>query len=59
MFEIDKNETINKTFRIPVNLAQKLQKIAQEQGVSMNSLVVQCCEYALKNMKSKEKAKYE
>lgn len=30
MFEIDKNETINKTFRIPVNLAQKLQKIAQE-----------------------------
>lgn len=59
MFEIDKNETINKTFRIPVNLAQKLQKIAQEQGVSMNSLVVQCCEYALKNMKSKGKTKYE
>lgn len=59
MFEIDKNETINKTFRIPVSLAQKLQKIAQEQGISMNSLVVQCCEYALNNMKSKGKAKYD
>lgn len=55
MFEIDKNETINKTFRIPIELSKKLQKIAQEQGISMNNLVVQCCEYALNNMKTKAK----
>ena len=55
MFEIDKNETINKTFRIPTELCKKLQRIAQEQGISMNNLVIQCCEYALNDMKSKSK----
>ena len=54
MFEIDKNETINKTFRLPIDLSKKLQKVAQEQGISMNNLVVQCCEYALNNMKAKK-----
>ena len=51
MFEIEKNETINKTFRLPIELSKRLQKIAQEQGISMNNLVIQCCEYALNNMK--------
>ncbi len=50
MFKIEKVETINKTFRIPVELVSKLQIVAQEQEVSMNSLVVQCCEYALNNL---------
>lgn len=50
MFKIEKIETINKTFRIPVELVSKLQKTAQEQGISMNNLVVQCCEYALDNL---------
>lgn len=55
MFKIDKNETINKTFRIPLELAKRLQKIAQEQGISMNNLVVQCCEYALNDLDTKSK----
>lgn len=54
MFEIDRNETINKTFRIPINLSRRLQEVAQEQGISMNNLVVQCCEYALNDMKPKK-----
>ncbi len=54
MFEIEKNETINKTFRLPIDLSEKLKLIAQEQGVSMNNLVIQCCEYALNNMKPKK-----
>lgn len=54
MFEIDKQETINKTFRIPVELSKKLQKVAQEENISMNNLVIQCCEYALNNMKPKK-----
>lgn len=54
MFKIEKTETINKTFRIPVNLVQKLQQVAQEQGISMNNLVVQCCEYALNNLDTKK-----
>lgn len=54
MFKIEKVETINKTFRIPVDLAKKLQKIAQEQEISMNNLVVQCCEYALNDLEIKK-----
>ena len=54
MFEIEKNETINKTFRLPIELSKRLQKIAQEQGISMNNLVIQCCEYALNDMKPKK-----
>ena len=54
MFKIEKNETVNKTFRIPIELSKKLQKIAQEQGVSMNNLVIQCCEYALNDLDTKK-----
>ncbi len=54
MFKIEKNETINKTFRIPTELAKTLQKVAQEQGISMNNLVIQCCEYALKDLDTKK-----
>ena len=55
MFKIEKNETINKTFRIPVELSKKLQSIAQQQGISMNNLVIQCCEYALNDLDAKKK----
>jgi predicted HicB family RNase H-like nuclease len=47
MFEIRKEEKITKTFRIPQSLLEQLEKIAQKEGVSVNNLVVQCCEYAL------------
>lgn len=50
MFKVEKPEMVNKTFRLPVKLIQELQIIAQEQGVSLNNLVQQCCEYALKNL---------
>lgn len=48
MFKIEKIEMINKTFRLPITLVQELQKIAQEENISLNNLVKQCCEYALK-----------
>ena len=50
MFVIERNETVNKTFRLPVGLVDRLQTVAQVQGISMNNLVVQCCEYALNNL---------
>jgi len=55
MFKIEKTEMLNKTFRLPVALIQEMQKIAQEKGVSLNNLVKQCCEYALKNLKDIKK----
>ena len=48
MFKVEKIEMANKTFRLPVKLIQKLQTIAQDKGVSLNNLVQQCCEYAIK-----------
>lgn len=50
MFKIEKPEMINKTFRLPVELVETLATIAQNQGVSVNNLVKQCCEYALKHL---------
>ena len=50
MFKIEKPEYINKTFRLQLELVEKMQQLAQEKGISLNKLVVQCCEYALKNL---------
>ncbi len=50
MFEIKKTEYVNKTFRMPADLIKKLEILAQEKHVSLNNLVVQCCEYALENL---------
>lgn len=51
-FKIKKQEYINKTFRITRKLSDKLSEVAQREGISVNALVVQCCDYALSNMKS-------
>ena len=50
MFKIEKPEMVNKTFRLPLELVERMQKIAQNEGVSLNNLIVQCYEYALKNL---------
>ncbi len=56
MFEIKKIDYINKTFRMPVDLVDKLEVLAQNNGVSLNNLIVQCCEYCLKNLKPDKKS---
>lgn len=50
MFKVKKIEMINKTFRLPTKLVEELQTIAQNKGVSLNNLVQQCCEYAIKKL---------
>ena len=52
MFKVKKVEMVNKTFRLPTDLVKRLANVAQEQGVSMNNLVGQCCEYALGKMEN-------
>ena len=54
MFSVKKPQYINKTFRMPVELVQKLESLAQEKQVSLNSLIVQCCDYALENVQPSE-----
>lgn len=55
MFEIKKPSSSNKTIRMPDPLIEKLEKLAGEHDISFNQLVVQCCEYALENMKPGKK----
>ena len=56
MFEIKKPTSSNKTVRMPDELIAKLEKLAAQNDISFNQLVIQCCEYALKeNDKTDEK----
>jgi predicted HicB family RNase H-like nuclease len=48
-FNIEREEYINKTFKIPVKLADEMNKICDSKNVSLNKLVVKCIEYALEN----------
>lgn len=50
MFYVQKPEMVNKTFRLPEELVNRLSAVAQQQGVSMNNLVAQCCNYALNDL---------
>lgn len=52
MFKVNKIEYFNKTFRMPEPLLKNLELVAQRQDISLNRLVIQCCEYALKNLES-------
>ena len=41
---------VNKTFRFPADLLEKLAHIAEKNKISVNSLVMQMAEYSLANM---------
>lgn len=55
MFEIKKKQSFNKTIRMPENLIAELEKQANKNDISFNQLVIQCCEYALKNLGNNNK----
>lgn len=51
MLEIEKgHESVNKTFRIPVEIVAELENLANINNTSVNKVVIQCLEYALKNI---------
>lgn len=52
MFEVQKEEYVNKTFRMPLSLVKELEFLAQKEKVSLNNLIIQCCKYSLENLKS-------
>lgn len=53
-FHIKKQEYSNRTFRFPVELLDELNTLASNKNLSLNQIVVQCCEYALKNLDDDE-----
>ena len=49
-FEIKKDEALNKTIRMKSSLINEISTLAEEHNISFNALVVQMCEFALKNL---------
>ncbi len=53
MFIIDnelKNANVARTIRFTEPLFEQLNKLSSQHSVSFNSLVLQCCKYAMENM---------
>lgn len=50
-FIIKKPKSSNRTIRMPDDLIDKISRIAAEQDISFNQLVVQCCDFALEHLK--------
>lgn len=58
MFKLKKIESSNKTIRMPNDLIEQLENLANENDISFNQTIIQCCKYALEhldNTDSKEK----
>lgn len=49
-FRIEREEYVNKTFRINKKLIDRMDKICDDKNISLNKLTVKCIEYALENM---------
>ncbi len=56
MLELEKGfESVNKTFRIPVDIAHQLEELAGQYNTSVNKIVIQCLQYALNDIAPAEK----
>jgi len=51
MFQIRKGyDSESKTFRLPIELIEKLEVLATQNKLSLNQLVIQCLTYAVDNL---------
>jgi len=51
MFKIQKGyDSESKTFRLPIELIEKLNVLATQNKISLNQLVIQCLTYAVDNI---------
>lgn len=52
MFKLQKGyeEYVTKTFRLPKEFVDELEKIAFENNLSLNQLVIQCLKYSIDNL---------
>ncbi len=56
MFQIEndlKGANLPRTIRFPALLFEKLSRAAQQNHISLNLLVLQCCKYALSHLEQK------
>lgn len=58
MFKIQKGyDSESKTFRLPVEMIDKLETLATKNKLSLNQLVIQCLSYALDNLEESNNPK--
>ena len=60
MFKIEnefKNANVSRTVRFTEPIFERLNKVAAENDISFNLLVLQCCKYALNSMSNDDKEK--
>ena len=51
MWQIQKGyDSVSKSFRLPTELVDELDKLAYENNLSLNQLVIQCLNFALENL---------
>lgn len=53
-FKVEKEEYVNKTFRLEKKLVDELEIICNKKNISLNKLVVQCINYALNDLEDDE-----
>lgn len=53
-FKIEKEEYVNKTFRIEKKLVEQMELICDKKNISLNKLVVKCINFALDNLEEDE-----
>ena len=58
MFRIQKGYSYSesKTFRLPIELIERLETLAAQNKLSLNQLVIQCLKYAVDNLEGEAKA---
>lgn len=52
-FRIEKEEYVNRTFRLQKKLVDRMELLCDQNGISLNKLTVQCIEYALDNLEER------
>lgn len=59
MFKLQKGceEYVTKTFRLPKDFVDQMEKIAVDNSLSLNQLVIQCLKYAIDNLDDSEGGK--
>lgn len=55
-FKIEKDEYVNRTFRLKKKLVDRMEAICNQNDISLNKLTVQCIEYALNDIADEEQA---
>ena len=49
-FKIEKEEYVNRTFRLSKKLVERMDAVCGEKNISLNRLVVMCVNYALDDL---------